>query len=727
MKNKKFLMKVLGIILPIAVVAVAIISALSEQGSAYHTESTGYTEYSFECKNGSSAKFNEDGSFEISAPEGYTWKSGISDDRALQLSQNSDWQAYMKSLIAVSYYDSALSVYQLKTVYSSSNSANIITETRADGCHYKIVFPDIMISVEVDITWRNGFLSVKIPYEKIIENGSFKLQTIEILPFFGAEDSKTDGYIVYPDGCGALMNYAMLQNRAANLRKGTLKIYGSSGIDSDSGATLPVFGIKNGNSAVLAAVTTGAAECDINISPEGTVVALNRIAFSMNYRYCYDIPESDISSADAEGTATKADKIITNQDFEAVYLFLENEKANYSGMAGIYREFLQKNQMLKKSEQNSALSLALIMGESEKQAFASKSILATTFSQAENILNDLKNTGISDINFLLIGCEKGGASYNNRGFAPWSKLGGKKNLNKLLGSAVDSDFTVSVQKNFYSVKKGENGFYAKKDAVYGGNGFIVSNETNDRYILNAAAADKWYSVYEKASKKYNIGTYFSEMGEYLSGDYSEISPYSRSMRTVSAAKLLSKAAEKNTVEVEGANLYTLKYADIIRNLPNSQKTLSAFCDKSIPFCQMVLHGSIQYTGDPINLYHDEGVQLLNMIEYGYTPYYKLTASGSMQLKYTENNEIFSSKYSLWKKSIANAYKISQMLSSVQGETMSSHESDGIHSVVVYGNGAKLYVNYSSSEWTVDEKNVSAGGFLFVDSNGTKTEKWGSEK
>ena len=99
----------------------------------------------------------------------------------------------------------------------------------------------------------------------------------------------------------------------------------------------------------------------------------------------------------------------------------------------------------------------------------------------------------------------------------------------------------------------------------------------------------------------------------------------------------------------------------------------------------------------------------------------------MPLKYTENNEIFSSKYSLWKKSIANAYKISQMLSSVQGETMSSHESDGIHSVVVYGNGAKLYVNYSSSEWTVDEKNVSAGGFLFVDSNGTKTEKWGSEK
>ena len=255
----------------------------------------------------------------------------------------------------------------------------------------------------------------------------------------------------------------------------------------------------------------------------------------------------------------------------------------------------------------------------------------------------------------------------------------------------------------------------------------MSNETNDRYILNAVAADKWYSVYEKASKKYNIGTYFSETGEYLSGDYSEISPYSRSMRTVSAAKLLSKAAEKNTVEVEGANLYTLKYADIIRNLPNSQKTLSAFCDKSIPFCQMVLHGSIQYTGDPINLYHDEGVQLLNMIEYGYTPYYKLTASGSMQLKYTENNEIFSSKYSLWKKSIANAYKISQMLSSVQGETMSSHESDGIHSVVVYGNGAKLYVNYSSSEWTVDEKNVSAGGFLFVDSNGTKTETWGSEK
>lgn len=716
MKRKSFLIKILCVCLVVVIAAAAVVVTLNKSDTASKIENSGFLKYSFNGGSGYKATFEENGQFSVIAPNGYAWTGGVNDERVQALSENASWQEYMKSCIAVTYFDSTLSVYQTQTVYSANTSVNVTAKMGTDSCEYNYVFSNIFVSVKVKIGFKNGILSVQIPADGIIENGAYKVQYIEVLPFFGAADHSNDGYIMYPDGSGALMEYDKLEQRAANKRTETLKIYGSSGISESNKVYLPVFGIKNNDNAFLAAVNTGSAECDINISPEGAVVALNRASFTMNYRYCYDVPESDISTANTSGTSTKVDSQLNAQDFEALYFFLSDNNANYSGMASIYREFLLENKLMNTSNEKNALSLGMLMGESEELAFTTKSVVTTTFSQAEAILKQLKGEGASDIDVALIGWEKNGATANVCGFKPWNKLGSKKEFNSLLATAAENNINMLLQKNFYSAEKTSTGFSAKNDSVYEGNGFIHTNEFNSKFILNRTSSAKWFELYFKNAKKHSVGTRFLQFGENLTSDYSSQNRSSRTMSAESMSNILADASSSGKVAVEGANLYTLKYADTLFNIPQASSSISV-CDRNIPFIQMVCYGSVSYTGEAVNLYYDSKKQLLKMLEYGYVPYFELTENGSSALKYTNSNELVSSKFSLWRDSLVETYKLSSELSSIRNVYMTYHESDGEHARVVYSNNSAMYLNFSDSVWDIGGKTVAAGGYMLIDSMG----------
>ena len=55
--------------------------------------------------------------------------------------------------------------------------------------------------------------------------------------------------------------------------------------------------------------------------------------------------------------------------------------------------------------------------------------------------------------------------------------------------------------------------------------------------------------------------------------------------------------------ITGGNAYALPYADQIVNVPMESSHFN-IVDETVPFYQMVIHGSIDYAGSPINL-HDE--------------------------------------------------------------------------------------------------------------------------
>lgn len=716
MKRKKFLIKIMCVGLAIVIAAVATVVTLNKPDIVAVVENSGFLSYSFKGNDDYKAYFSENGSFTITSPDGYDWGSGLDAKRVQKLSQNISWQEYMKSLIAVTYFDSSLSVYQSQTAYSASESVNVTAKMSDNGCKYNFVFSNLFISVKVEAEFKNGVLSVKIPLDGIAENGVYKVQSIEVLPFLGAEDHSCDGYIMYPDGAGALMEYGKIGYRPTNKKTETLKIYGFSGMEKSNKVYFPVFGIKNNANAVLAAVSTGAEECDINISPEGAVVDVNRAAFSMNYRYCYDVPESDISTAVSAGTSTKIDTQINNQDFEALYFFLSGVNADYSGMANIYREFLLENKFLNNSDTKKLLSLGLLMGENEQLNFTAKPVATTTFSEAQKILERLVERDINDITVSLIGWEKNGASANVRGFKPWNKLGGNNGLKNLLSTAQDNKISLLLQKNFYSIKKNDGGFSAKKDTVHEGNGFIHSNDFNDKFILNRLSSSKWFEEYSKKAKANSVGTSFVIFGENLTSDYSSKSRSSRVMTAKNIADILHSASQIGVVSVEGANLYCLKDTDMIFSIPNSSDSFS-LCDKQIPFVQMVCFGSVGYTGEAINLYYNYETQLLKMLEYGYTPYFELTANGSSMLKYTDSNQLVSSKFSLWEDKLAEVYALSKAVSSLKNAYITHHSNDNGQVKVEYSNAQVMYLNYLDNEWNIDGRVIEPKSYCLVNSDG----------
>lgn len=72
------------------------------------------------------------------------------------------------------------------------------------------------------------------------------------------------------------------------------------------------------------------------------------------------------------------------------------------------------------------------------------------------------------------------------------------------------------------------------------------------------------------------------------------------------------------LRIEGGNIYTLKYADYLFNIPVKSSGYH-IGNETIPFFQMVVHGMIPYTSEPGNLAYDLKKQKLQWIEYGCLP------------------------------------------------------------------------------------------------------------
>ena len=134
----------------------------------------------------------------------------------------------------------------------------------------------------------------------------------------------------------------------------------------------------------------------------------------------------------------------------------------------------------------------------------------------------------------------------------------------------------------------------------------------------------------------------------------------------------------------------------------------------MPFFQMVVHGCINYTGQPVNLFYDSKGQLLRMMEYGFVPCFELTWDHTTQLMNTEYNLLFSGKFATWEKhmeEMQTCFREYRELTS--GKTFTEH--DEIASGVWRSRyeDAIIYVNYSDEACAVPEGGVEGHGYLMA--------------
>lgn len=659
---------------------------------------------------------------------GFVWNSAVGPTDYDMKDLNENWKTNLRSLFNFSY----VNFKDSKGVPTPINSIMAKPKTSAKnidkGISVTYEFANIKISLTVDIWLEGDALQVKVPADKLIEGDQYGITTLEILPFLGAASDDENGYILYPDGSGGLLNFK--KSSHVDAKKYSWYIYGDDTVDlrnymeiantNVQQAMLPVYGVKRGDNALVAIVNDGEHDTAINLYPSGYVVNLNRISPEFTYRRSYK---------DARPNAKMVNKIerdIIKQDHGVKYVFLNKDKANYSGMANAYRKHLLDTKGIRKAIQPGEkvpLGLDLFMGISERQILFDKYISMTSFDQAKAIIGEFNKNGIDKMQINLAGWTDKGYGTFPLNLPPSKELGGKKGLKDLAAFAAGQSNPLYLQSNFIDAIKKNGGFSTRNDVVYSKNNLVVTNLTKERFILNPMVTlERFIKGFMPEVKNYGVsGVNFEKFGSLLYYDYHKKYPSNREKTSEQWKQFMEESAKNlGKAAVQGGNAYTLAYADRLFEIPVKDSGYF-ITDETVPFYQLVVHGMIPYSANAGNLFHDLERQKLTWVEYGCMPYYRLTYESANLLKNTNYNRLFSSQYTDWKDMAVSVYKeFNQRLGDVWSQEMLRHEKlqENVYKVT-YSNGTTVYINYNESGITADGNSVKALDYLVVDKGGNK--------
>ena len=202
------------------------------------------------------------------------------------------------------------------------------------------------------------------------------------------------------------------------------------------------------------------------------------------------------------------------------------------------------------------------------------------------------------------------------------------------------------------------------------------------------------------------------IGTYLYYDHS--SYYNTITSRGDTAQIFAEIAKLSNEElgyssVSGANMFMWKYASRIDSMPLSD-TEYLFSDESVPFLQMVLHGSIPYSGGvPYNVMYDDSKQKLEYIEFGCMPYFFLTEMEASEISTSyeatwDYDWLYSSDLATWYDDVLSVYQtFSNDVGYLWSEQIVHHAQlqPGVKRVE-YSDGSVIYINYNGEAVTFND-------------------------
>lgn len=641
---------------------------------------------------------------------GYTWKSYVVEEQ-LSEAPNKQWRNTINSICLIDYASAKDSKGNAQTARSNEYLNDITSDTAGNSMTMHFHFRKLSIKFDVVFTLEKSTMIVRIPEESIEENtAKNKLVSISVLPFFGATFDKEEGYYLYPNGSGEIFEFKEQKYRQNALKEYVIHYYGNSKLEMESllenddyTAMLPVYGVKVGNSAFANLITQGAYDAKLHVVPSGVSVGVNRIYNTFLYRQAYSITGSKISASGKDkeknlGTIFETERV--SGDRSTTYFFLNNAEADYSGMANAVRNEFQKNGSLKKnvaSETQAPLTLDLIGGVTKKSFIFTNFIAMTTFSEATDIVEDLLNNGVQNLSINYNGWSKNGIAKSPSHYKAAWKLGGKSGLKKFSDFCREQSVPLNLQVDFVTAIKGKGSFSLTQDTLRDPNGYMYTNGDGSNYLLRPVKISERNNKLLKYLGGIFTGITYDKLGSYLFKDKTN-GDFSREK----SAEVFGQIASSGNIDsayaqTTGGNLYLLKDVNMVRDIPGKTKSIS-LSDRAVPFYQMVVHGFVNYTGAPINLFYNTTRQKLEMIEYGFVPYYEITGQSPRKLKDTDCAYLFTSEYTQWKSHILETVKEFEPLAEFYGANIVKHEYvSPTLAAVMYSNNKTIVVNYAGTD------------------------------
>lgn len=579
-------------------------------------------------------------------------------------------------------------------------------------------------------------LVVRVPTDEIeYHHDSYPLYSLRLLEFFGAAGLQDEGYMLVPDGSGALI---YLNNNKLASSSYFINIYGndrsvplterSSLIEQ---AYLPVFGMKKGDKALFAIIESGDAMARVCADISGRVNSYNSVCAEFVL-----IPNDvlDISDYSGNYVIMVYQPRIFKGDIKIRYVFLNGEDANYAGMARYYRKYLENQYgMVQRQQYDDVPFYVELIGAIRKVrsiAGVPVNVLqpVTTYDQAIEILEELKKGGVNDIVLKYTGWANGGVHHTIPSSVKLiSKLGGSRAFNRL---------TAFLEQNQIDYFMDFGIVYAYKNTLF--DDFIVRAHAS-RYITKEVA-----SIYD-----YNIAT---DVQDHDRGPYYIISPskipsivdgMTKGLQRLSVKgvsirdaaidvnsdfrekRLIDRQQARDILEaqfekiknsglglmVDGGNAYSLPYVDHIVNIPEESNRFY-ITDESVPFFQMVIRGHINYAGEPVNLASDYKKAVLKAIEIGGGLYFTFIYDENSAVKETYYDNYYSCEYRIWLDRALEFYReVNEALKDVQGQTIVNHEklAENVYRTT-FENGVQVIVNYNSEDVNIQGMTIEGKGY-----------------
>ncbi|PKM63282.1 MAG: hypothetical protein CVU97_00875 [Firmicutes bacterium HGW-Firmicutes-21] len=617
------------------------------------------------------------------------------------------------------------------------------------------------------------------------DSSSYKLSNVTLLPYAGSGNVNNSGYVFTPDGSGALINFENIKGVGF---KTTNSLYGQDyAFHKILGANkelmrLPVFGVveivKDQYSTIeeitvvdeetgeettsletvmhdlkigyLAVIESGDSLANITVDNGGALHMFTSVYTSFNPRpkdsYVLSGGISATSSTEAMWTVESKRKY--TGDYKLRYFILSDD-ISYSGMANVYRDYLIKQGVLTELEittEDIPLYIETLGAlEVMKRVLGipvTKTISMTSFDDTIDILNLLKDNGISNVNVKLKGWANDGMiSRVPNGVDIVDVLGGDEGFYKLLDYASKNEVTIYPDFEFaYAMtKKAFDGFNPSKDMTKTIDERPAGQKVYDPLfqgynysrlgIISPNAMSRFYTNTYNEYKKYNVGAIsVASLGDSLSSDFNTKDTLHREDSKKLVTKLLDQIQKDNgKVMVSGGNAYTLKYATDILDIPLDDSRYK-YSSATIPFMGMVLHGYKEYAGTAINLAGDYRYTLLKSIENGASPYFVIAYENTSELKqyyYQPFEKYYSVRYNIWVKDMIDTYhRLNNAFKDLKQCPIVSHMFlDNQNKVVkvTYENGTYFLINYLLKDYTVTIGNetftIPAEDFIKVDING----------
>lgn len=648
----------------------------------------------------------------------------------------------MNSQLYITYANSGGNTQVKNSTVDCVNKKWLTWAPIENGIRYTYDFQKAGIVIPVEYVLEEDGLRASIVVDEIVEGTlGYYLTEVSLLPYFAATLAGSDGYFLVPDGSGALIYHDNEKGTYGAYKQAIYSRDAAMIVESltvqDQAARLPVFGMKSNDYGYLAVVDAGDGVATVNAMTSGNITSYNNAYVSFRFRLYTMLTYS--RSVDTQQVLMLSSVQPKNVDYSVKYILLEEEGLDYVDMAAAYRDHLIKEQGLTaRVEADYAPFYVEMLGSIKKDTVVLGLKLKllqrlTTFDQAQKILSQMQQGGMDDLLVRYTGWQPGGMESALNTQVKFEKsLGGAKDYAKLVDYANANGIELFMDFDLLNLYESGNGVSSFMDAtqtiqhtptyLYSYDYNTLEKEPSTRWQLvtpkmAAAALEETLSNTEKLRGSH---VSLSSMGDTLYSDFTnKESGLDRSNTRLLWEDMLRLAdRETEKLLVDGGNGYALPHVSHVYNAP-MKCTFYDIEDEDVPFYQIVLHGFVSYSTEPMNLSSNPQNLVLKAVETG--------SSLSACLMYAENHVltdtnleyVFSGNYETWMDMLCESYeRVTPVLREVAQATIVGHECllKDVYKTQ-YSNGSVVYVNYSSKDVQADGYTIPAKDFIHIGGKG----------